>query len=131
LAAAGGGLAEDAAQVLDLGVAADEAREAAEGRGLQARSGHPRPHELEDLDRLRQALDGDGSERPHLDVALGEPEGLGGQPHGPGRRQLFHPRGEVSGLAHGRVVQAQIATNRAHHNFSRVEADPDLHLHPV
>ena len=38
LAVAGTGLTEDPAQVLDLGVAADEAREAAQGRRLQARA---------------------------------------------------------------------------------------------
>ena len=131
LAAARAGLAEDPAQVLDLGVAADEAREAAERGGLQARPRRPRPRQLEDLDRVREALDGDGPERPHLDVALGEPHGLGGQPDGPGRRQLFHPGREVGGLAHGRVVHAQIAADRADDDLARVEADPDLHLHPV
>ena len=64
LAAAGAGLAQDPAQMLDLGVAADEAREAAQGRGLQARARLTRPRQLEDLDRVREALDGDGPERP-------------------------------------------------------------------
>jgi hypothetical protein len=62
LAAARTGLAEDPAQVLDLGVTAHEARETPEGRGLQARPCRPRPRQLEDLDRLREALHGDGSE---------------------------------------------------------------------
>ena len=46
LAVASAGLAEDAAQVLDLGVAADEAREAAERRGLQPRPRCPRSRQL-------------------------------------------------------------------------------------
>ena len=91
----------------------------------------PGPRQFEDLDRLREALHGDGSERPHLDVALGEPHGLCGQPDGPGQRQLFHPGREVSRLAHGRVVHAEIAADRADDDLARVEADPDLHLHPV
>jgi hypothetical protein len=131
LAVARSGPAEDPAQVLDLGVAAHKACEAAEGRGLQSRPGLTRSRQLEDLDRVRQALHRDGPERPHLDVAFGEPQGLGRQPDGPGRRHLFHPRPEVSGLAHRRVVHAQIAADRAHDHLPRVEADPDLHLHPV
>ena len=59
LAVARTGLAQDPAQVLDLGVAADEAREAAQRRRLQARARLPRPGQLEDLDRLGEALDGD------------------------------------------------------------------------
>jgi len=61
------GLAEDPAQVFDLGVAPDEAREPSEGRGLQARSRHPRPRQLEDLDRVREALHGDGPKGSHLE----------------------------------------------------------------
>ena len=49
---AGAGLAEDPAQVLDLGVAAHEAREAAERRGLQPRPRRPRPRQLVDLHGL-------------------------------------------------------------------------------
>jgi len=43
LAMTDGGLAQDPAQVLDLGVAADEAREAPEGRRLQPCPRRPRP----------------------------------------------------------------------------------------
>jgi len=114
---AGRSLAQHPAQVLDLGVAADEAREAPERRGLQARARLARPRQLEDLDRLREPLHGDGPKRPHLDVALSEPQGRAGQPDGPGQRQLFHPGREVSGLAHGCVVHAQIAADRADNNL--------------
>ena len=72
LAPARAGLAEHPAQVLDLGVAADEAREAPERRRLQARARLSRSRQLEDLDRVRESLHGDGPERLHLDVALGE-----------------------------------------------------------
>ncbi len=113
LAVARIGLAQDPAQMLDLGVAPDEAREAAEHRGLEPRARLTRSRQLEDLDRVRQALHGDGPERPHLDVPLGEPHGLCGQPHRPGRRQLFHPGGEVGRLTHRRVVHAQIAADGA------------------
>src|SRR4029453_9732092 len=85
------GLTEHPAQVLHLGVAAHEAREPSESGGLQARPGLPSPYQLEDLDRVRETLHGDGPERPHLDVAFGEPGGLARQPHSPGRRSLFSP----------------------------------------
>ena len=84
LPAARAGLAQDPAQVLDLGVAAHEAREAAERRGLQARARLARPRQLEDLDRVREALHGDGPERPHLDVALGQRQRIGRDHDRPG-----------------------------------------------
>jgi hypothetical protein len=37
----------------------------------------------------------------------------------------------VSRLAHGRVVHAQIAADRADHDLARIEADANLDLHPV
>ena len=72
LAVAGAGLVEHPAQVLDLGVAADEAREASERRGLQARPRRARPRQLEDLDGVGEPLHRDRAERLHLDVALGQ-----------------------------------------------------------
>ena len=121
----------DPAQVLDLGVAAAEAREAAKRRGLQARPGLTRSRQLEDLDRVREALHWDGPERPDLDVALGQPHGLARQAHRPRRRQLLHAGRQVRGLAHGRVVHPEIAADRAHHDLARVEADADLGLHAL
>ena len=62
LAAAGIGLGENPAQVLDLGVTADEARAAAQCSSPQARAGLPCPGELEDLDGIREAFDGNRTE---------------------------------------------------------------------
>src|SRR5262245_7447447 len=42
-------------------------------------------------------------------------------------RKLLHPRGDMGGLAHRRVVHAQIVRDRAHHHFARVEPDADLY----
>jgi len=64
LAVAGRGPAEDPAQLLDLGVAADEAREAAKRRSLQARPRLARSRQLKELDRVREALHRDGPDRP-------------------------------------------------------------------
>src|SRR5262245_61677813 len=95
LALADASLSQNPAQMLDLGVAADEAREAPERGGLQARSRRPRARQLEDLERVREALHRNRTQRPHLDVTLGEPHGLARQPYGPGRRELLHPGGEM------------------------------------
>ena len=44
---------------------------------------------------------------------------------------MFHPRGEVSRLADGRVVHVQIAADRAHDDLAGVEADTVLHFDAV
>jgi hypothetical protein len=49
----GAGLPQDPAEVLDLGVAADEAGEAPEDSGLESRPGLSRPRQLEDVDGAR------------------------------------------------------------------------------
>src|SRR5262245_17455544 len=80
LTAADTRLAGDPAEVLDLGVAADEAREAAESRRLQSCPRRPRAGQFEELDWLHNSLHGNGPEGPHLDVPLSESHGLAGQP---------------------------------------------------
>jgi hypothetical protein len=82
---AGVGLAEDTAQVLDLGVAAHEAREAAEHRSVQPRSRRARPRQLEDL-------------------PLGQRQRLGRDDARAGIGELLHPCCQVRGLADPRVV---------------------------
>ena len=131
LAAARAGLTQDPAQMLDLRIAARKARQAAQGRGLQACPGLTRPRQLEDLDRLWEALYGNRPQRPHLDVPLGKAHGLCGQPHRPGWGQLFHSRGQVGRLAHCGVVHVEIATDRAHHDLAGIEPNADLHRHDL
>jgi hypothetical protein len=48
--------------MFDLGIAAHEPREALERSGLQKRARLPRSRQLEDLERLRVAFNGDGPE---------------------------------------------------------------------
>jgi hypothetical protein len=100
-------------------------------RAAAARPGLTRSRQLEDLDGVREALHRDGPERLHLDVALGEPHGLAGQPRGPGRRELLHAGRQMRGLPHGRVVHAEIAADRPHHDLAGVQADADLHFHTL
>ena len=61
-----------AAELLQLGVAADEARQPARGGRLEPRPRRARPRQLVDLDGVGQPLHRHGAERLHLDVALGQ-----------------------------------------------------------
>src|SRR5262249_36548583 len=81
LAVAGVGARQSLADGFDLGVAADEAREPARRRRLQARAREPGAYH-EHLDRLAEPLHGDRAERLDLDVALGEAEGGRGKEDG-------------------------------------------------
>jgi hypothetical protein len=63
-----------------------------------------------------------------LDEAFGQAQRLGGEPDAAGGRELLHARRLVRGLAHGGVVHAEIAADRAHDDVSGVDADADLHL---
>jgi len=86
---------------------------------------------VEHLDRFAEPLDRHRAERGDLDEALGQVQRLGGKPDAAGRRQLLHACRQVRRLAHGGVVHAEIAADRAHHDLSGVDADADLHLHAL
>jgi hypothetical protein len=131
LTVAQAGAVEGASELLQLRVPADEAREPPPRRGLETGAGGAGPHQLEHLDRLAEPLDRHRAERGDLDEALGQVQRLGGEPDAAGRRELLHARGQVRGLAHGGVVHAEIAADRAHHDLSGVDADADLHLHAL
>ena len=120
-----------APELLQLGVAADEAREPAPGGRLQAGSHGAAASHLEDLHRFAQPLDVDGAERLDLYEALGQTQRLRAHERGARRRELLHARGQVRRLAHGGVVDVQVAADGAHDDLSRVEPDTDLHVHAV
>ena len=75
-----------------LVVSPHEGSEAARHCRLQALPERAGPHQLEDLYRLRQALDRERSEGGDLDEPLHQPQRLDRQPDAPGRSQLFHAR---------------------------------------
>ena len=77
LAVPGAGALQGLAELLQLRVAPDEAREAAGGGRLQPRAHGPGADDLEDLDRGVQALDRPRAEGLHLDVAFGQIQRLG------------------------------------------------------
>jgi hypothetical protein len=75
LAAAGSRLVARPPQLIELGVAAHEAREAARHRGVEPRAGGANAHHLEDGNGLGEASDRRGAERFHLDVPFGAHQG--------------------------------------------------------
>src|SRR5207245_4166356 len=92
------------AELLQFGIAADEARESASCRRLQTRPYRPPARDLEDLHGRAEPLYIDGAERLDLDEALGETEGVGAHEDRARHGELFHPRGEVGRLADCGVV---------------------------
>ena len=98
------------AELLHLGIAPDEAAQAAKGGGLKPCSHLARSDHLEDLDGGIEAMDRHGAERLDLHEVLGEAEGLAGDPDGARGRELLHAGGQVGGLPDGRVVHAEVAS---------------------
>jgi hypothetical protein len=116
-----------AAELLQLGIATDEAGQPAPGGRLQAGPRLASPRHFVDLHRLGQTLNQHRAQRFHLDVAFSQRQRLG-RDHDPARiRELLHPRGQVRGLANRRVVHAQIAANGPHDDLPGVQPDADLH----
>ena len=104
LAVAGTGLVEDPAQVLDLGVATDEARESATGACLETSPRRAGSRHLVNFHRVSQPLHRHGAERLHLDLAFGQRQRIGRDHDRAGIGDLLHPRGKVSGLPHRGVI---------------------------
>ena len=126
LAFAGGGALEPPLEAAHLVLAAEEAGQRA-GRRLHAR-GRRRAAQLEDRDRLLEALDRHRAVRLDLDVAIGEAAGGVGDERRPRPGQLLHARRQVCRLAHGAVLDVEVAADRAHDDVAGVEAHADLHV---
>ena len=118
-------------ELLDLGVAADEARQSPRGGSVEPGPLRARSGELVDLHRFRQALDRDRPASRHLDVALGELQRRGREQDRAGRRHLLHAGGQVCGLTDRRVVHPQIRPDGAHDHLAGVEPDADLDRYAV
>ena len=126
LAAAARGLLERLAELIDLRVSPDEARESARQGGLETCASRARSDQLIDGHRLRQALDRRRPERSHLHISLRGAQGhLGHQGHA-GSGQLLHAGGQVRGLPHRRVVHVEITADRANHDLPGVQSNADL-----
>jgi hypothetical protein len=125
------GTRERVAEGLELGLPPDEPGEPPRGGGVQPGPAGARPDHLVDVDGRLQPLDRHRAEGLHLDVAFGQPERIPGEPDGAGRGELLHPSGQVRRLAHGGVVHAEVTADGAHHDLTRVQTHPDLHLDAV
>jgi hypothetical protein len=120
-----------AAELRQLGIAADEAREPAPDGRLQAGPRRAGPRHLVDLHRLGEPLHRHGAERLHLDVALGQRQRPGRDHDRAGIGELLHARGQVCRLADGRVVHVEIVADGAHDDLPGVQPDADLDHGPV
>jgi hypothetical protein len=125
------GLLQGAPELRQLGIASDEAGEAASSARLQAGPDRARPRRLVDLDWIDEVLDRNGAERFHLDVAFGESERGLGEPDRSWGGELLHAGGQVGRLAHSGVIHAEVASDGANDDLARVDAHADLHLDAV
>jgi hypothetical protein len=104
-------------ELLELDVAADEARQAAPSRGLEASLCAAGARHLVDLYRIGEPLHRHGAEGLHRDVAFGQPESVDRRKHRTGRCHLFHATCQMRCVAHDGVVHVQIVADRRDDDF--------------
>ena len=117
---------ERAADLLDLGVATDEARQPSGGCDMEPASLGAGSGERIDLHGVGQALDRDRSPCHDLYVTFGALKRGGGKQDGAGRRHLLHTGREMRRLTDGGVVHVQVGPDGADDDVARVEAHADL-----
>ena len=99
-------------ELIQLGVAADEARQAPSRGGLEASARGTNARHLVDLHQISDAFHRHGpAEGTHRDVAFRQPECVGCCQHGTGLRHLLHARRQVGCLAHDGVVHVQVVAD--------------------
>jgi hypothetical protein len=113
-----GGAVERLSELLQLPLAPDKAGQAACGAGLEPRPGYDAPDQLVDFGWSVKALHGHRTKWSNLHEALGQAEGGAGDEGRAGLRHLLHPGGEMSRLAHGRVVHVEITADGAHDHIA-------------
>jgi hypothetical protein len=89
--------------------------------------GRGRAEHLVDLDSVRQTPHRHRAERFDLDVALGKRQRGGREQDRSRIGELLHAGGQVRCLSHRRVVHAQVASDRPHHDLAGVQAHTDPH----
>ncbi len=119
------------AELFQLGVAADEARQPAPRGRLQSGPRRARPRHLVDLHGVGEPLHRHKAQRRDCNEAFHELQGGGRQQNAARARELLHSSRQMRRLAYGRVVHVEIAANGAHDDLARVKPDPDLHVHAV
>ena len=105
--------------------APDELREAPRPR-LQTGAHVLGTDQLEQLERLGQALDHATAERPRADVAFDQRRRRRGHERRPRCRHLLHAAGDVGRLADRGVIHAEAAADGADDDFTRIQTDPHM-----
>jgi hypothetical protein len=98
---------------------------------MQPRADRSCARNLVDLDRGREPLDGQSSERLDLYVSLGEGQDVGRDQDRSRHGHLLHPGGHVGRLPDRGVVHPEVGTDGAHDDLARVEPDADVHRHTL
>ena len=118
-------------QCHQLCLSSDKAGESPRRRRLQAPPDPTGPDQLPHLHRLMQPFDRHRPEGLDVHIALHQTENRRGNQNRARLCHLLHARCQMGGLADGRVVHMQIVADGPHDDLSRVEAYPNLYLHPM
>ena len=105
-------------ELLLLDAAADKTCQAPSGGGVEASSRRARSGHLVNLYWIGESLHRHGAEGLRDDIAFRQMEGVGRNKHRTWHCHLFHAIRQVHGLAHDRVVHAQIVADRTDDNFA-------------
>src|SRR5262245_23465090 len=125
------GAGEDRLEPVELGLAADEAREATRARRVQARAQGPDPFELVDGHGHAHALYRSGATVADGEEALDQAGRVLRQPYRSRNRELLHARGEADRVSLSRIVHAQVVADPTDHHLARVEARANRELEAV
>ena len=106
------------AELLQLDAAADKARQAPSGGGVEASSRRAGPGHLVNLYWIGEPLYRHEAEGLRDDIAFRQLEGVGRNKHRTWHCHLFHASRQVHRLAHNGVVHVQIVADGADDNFA-------------
>ena len=116
-------------EVVDLFLAAHEARQPARRGHLQAGAQRPDPEHLVDVQRPADAFDLGRAQIAELEIPLGQLAGVLADQDGPGGGEPFQPRGQAGGVADRNVIRMQVVlADGADHDRAAVHADADLQV---
>jgi hypothetical protein len=119
------------ADLLDLGISADEPRQSPRGGRVEPGPQRARSGERIDFHGLRQSLDRDRPPDRDLHIAFGELQGRGSEQDRARRRHLLHAGRQVGRLTDRRVVHVQIGADGTDDHLTGVEPHADLDGHSV
>src|SRR5262245_48198574 len=124
-------LAQDPLEQSELALAADEAREAAQTRALEAAPDLAWSPQLEHPHGGARALETLLTTVEEVEEARRESRGLLGHTDPARGRQLLHPGGEADHVPLRGVVHAQVVADSPDDDLARVEAHADREIEPA